>query len=72
MDWICCDLCEVKNKEGKKQDYLVIVNRYSSFIRAFNLGATKTKNVIWALEEFIKAYYGPPLLLTIDRGPQFS
>merc|ERR1712240_300379 len=30
MDWICCDLCEIKDKKGKKQDYLVIINRYSS------------------------------------------
>ena len=36
------------------------------------LGSTRTKNVIWALEEFIETYYGPPLLLTTDRGPQFS
>ena len=72
MDWICCDLCDVKDKKGKKQDYLVIVDRYSSFIRAFLLGSTRTKNVIRALEEFIETYYGPPLLLTTDRGPQFS
>ena len=72
MDWICCDLCEVKDKKGKKQEYLVIVNRYLSFVRAFKLESTKTKNVIRALKEFIKTYYGPPLLLTTDRGPQFS
>ena len=42
MDWICCDLCEVKDKKGKKQDYLVIVDRYSSFVRAFLLGSTRT------------------------------
>ena len=72
MDWICCDLCEVKDKKGKKQDYLVIVDRYLSFVRDFNLGSTKTKKVIWALEEFIERYYGPPLLLTTDGGPQFS
>ena len=57
MDWICCDLCEVKDKKGKKQDYLVIVDRYSSFVRAFLLGSTRTKNVIKALEEFIETYY---------------
>ena len=72
MDLICCNYCEVKDKIGKKQDYLVIVNRYSSFVRAFKLGSTKTKNVIRALKEFIKTYYGSPLLLTTDRGPQFS
>ena len=56
MDWICCDLCEVKDKKGKKQDYLVIVDRYLSFVRDFNLGSTNTKKVIRALEEFIETY----------------
>ena len=72
MDWLCCDLCKIKDKKGKKQDYLVIVDRYSSFIRAYKLGSTKTKNVIKSLEEFIENYYGPPLLLTTDGGPQFG
>ena len=72
MDWICCDLCEIKDKKGKKQDYLVVVHRYSSFVRAFQLGSTRTKNVIRALEEYIEVYYGPPLLMTTDGGPQFA
>ena len=72
MDWICCDLCEIKDNKGKKKDYLVIVDRYSSFVRAFQLGSTRTKNVIRALEEYIEVYYGPPLLMTTDGGPQFS
>ena len=72
MDWLCCDLCEIRDKKGKKQDYLVIVDRYSSFVRAYKLGSTKTKNVIRSLEEFIEGYYGPPLLLTTDGGPQFG
>ena len=72
MDWLCCDLCEIKDKKGSKQDYLVIVNRYSSFVRAYKLGSTKTKNVIRSLEEFIEGYNGPPLLLITDGGPQFG
>ena len=36
------------------------------------MGSTRTKNVIRALEEYIEVYYGPPLLMTTDRGPQFS
>ena len=72
MDWLCCDLCEIRDKKGKKQDHLVIVDRYSSFVRAYKLGSTKTKNVIRSLEEFIEGYYGPPLLLTTDGGPQFG
>ena len=71
MDWLCFNLCEVRDKKGKKQDYLVIVDRYSSFVRAYTLGSTKTKNLIWSLEEFIEGYYGPPLLLTTNSGPQF-
>ena len=43
MDWLCCDLCEIKDKKGKKQDYLVIVDRYSSFVWAYKSGSTKTK-----------------------------
>ena len=46
MDWLCCDLCEIRDKKGKKQDYLVIVDRHSSFVTAYKLGSTKTKNVI--------------------------
>ena len=72
MDWLCCDLCEIKDNKGRKQNYLVIVDRYSSFIRVYKLGSTKTKNVIKSLEEFIENYYGPPLLLTTDGGPQFG
>ena len=59
MDWLSCDLCEIKEKKGSKQDYLVIVDLYSSFVRAYKLGSTKTKNVIKSLEDFIKTYYGP-------------
>ena len=36
------------------------------------MGSTRTKNVIRALEEYIETYYGPPQLITTDRGPQFS
>ena len=50
----------------------MIVDRYSSFVRGYKLGSTKTKNVIKSLKEFIKGYYGPPLLLPTDGGPQFG
>ena len=65
-------MCEVNDKKGKKQDYLMIVDRYSLFVRAFHLGSMRTKNVIRALEEYIETYYGSPLLMTTDGGPQFS
>ena len=72
MDRLCCDLCEVKDKKGKKSNYLVIVDRFSAFVRAYKLFSTKTKNIIASLEDFIETYYGPLLLLTTDGGPQFS
>ena len=72
MDWLSTDLIEIKDKTGKKLSCLVIVDRASAFVRAYNLPGTKTKNIIASLEEFVEVYYGPPLLLTSDGGPQFS
>ena len=63
---------EIKDKSGKKSSYLIKVDRASAFVRAYNLPGTKTKNIIATLEEFVEVYYGPPLLLTSDGGPQFS
>ena len=71
MDWLSCGLCEIKDYKGK-QNNLMIVDQYSSFVRAYKLGSTKTKSVIHSLEDFIETYYGPPILLTLDRGPQFG
>ena len=50
----------------------MIVDRFSAFVRAYKLFSTKTKNIIASLEDFIETYYGPPLLLTTDGGPQFG
>ena len=72
MDWLSTDLMEVKDKTGKKSSYLIIVDRASAFVRAYKLTGTKTKNIISSLEEFVEVYYGPPLLLTSDGGPQFN
>ena len=72
MDWLCYELCEIKDDKGKKQNYQVIVDQYSSFVRAYKLGSTKRKSVIHSLEDFIKNYYGLPLLLTTGGGPQFG
>ena len=72
MDWLSTDLMELKDKTGKKSSYLVIVDRASAFVRAYNLPGTKTKNIIASLEVFVEVYYGPPLLLTSDGGPQFN
>ena len=72
MDWLSTDLMEIKDKTGKKSNYLVIVDRASAFVRAYNLQGTKTKNIIASLKEFVETYYGPPLLLMSDGGPQFG
>ena len=50
----------------------MIADQYSSFVRAYKIGSTKTRSIIHSLEHFIKSYYGPPLLLTTDGGPQFG
>ena len=62
----------MKDKTGKKSSYLVIMERASAFVRAYNLPGTKTKNIIASLEEFVEVYYGPPLLLTSDGGPKLN
>ena len=54
MDWLNTDLMEVKDKSGKKSNYLVIVDRASTFVRAYKLAGTKTKNIISSLEEFVE------------------
>ena len=72
MDWISTDLMEIKDKKGKKSYFIIFVDRASAFMRANKLTGTKIKNIISSLEEFVEVYYGPPLLLTSDGGPQFS
>ena len=66
------DLLEVKDKKGKKSHFIIFVDRSSAFVRAYKLAGTKTKNIISSLEDFVEVYYGPPLLLTSDGGPQFG
>ena len=56
IDWLSMDLMEIKDKSGKKSSYLVIVDRVSVFVRAYNLPGMKTKNIIGALEEFVEVY----------------
>ena len=55
MDWLCYDLCETKDKSGRKQNYLVIIDQYSSIVRAYKISSTKTKSIIHSLEHFIKS-----------------
>ena len=71
MDWISTDLAQKILSNGKKFNFLVIVDRASSFLRVYQLGGTKTRNVIYALQDFNDTYCGPPYWLTSDGGPQF-
>ena len=60
MDWLSTDLAEKKLSNGKKVHFLIIVDRASGFIRAYQLKGTKTRNVIEALQDFNDSYIGPP------------
>ena len=72
MDWLSTDLAQKTLSNGKKVNFLIIVDRASGFIRVYQLRGTKTRNVIEALQEFNDTYVGPPYWLTSDGGPQFA
>merc|ERR1712237_351 len=72
MDWLSTDLAQKTLPSGKKINFLIIVDRASSFLRVYELKGTKTRHVIEALQDFIDVYAGPPYWLTSDGGPQFS
>ena len=72
MDWVSTDLAQKILSNGKKVNFLVIVDRASSFVRVYQLGGTKTRNVINTLQDFNNTYCGPPYWLTSDGGPQFA
>ena len=72
MDWLSTDLAVKTLSNGKKVNFLLIVDRASGFIKVYQLRGTKTRNVIEALQEFNDTYVGPPYWLTLDGGPQFS
>ena len=52
MDWLSTDLAQKTLSNGKKINFLIIVDRSSSFIRVYKLKGTKTRNVIKALQDF--------------------
>ena len=62
----------MKLSNGKKANFLIIVDCASGFIRAYLLKGTKTRHVIEALQDYINVYVGPPYWLTSDGGPQFA
>ena len=72
MDWLSTDICQNKLSNGKKANFLIIVDRASGFIRAYLLKGTKTRHVIEALQDYINVYVGPPYWLTSDGDPQFA
>ena len=72
MDWLSTDICQKKLSNGKKANFLIIVDRASGFIRAYLLKGTKTRHVIEALQDYIDVYVGPPYWLTSDGGPNLQ
>ena len=60
MDWVSTDLAQKTLSNGKKVNFLIIVDKASGFIRVYQLRGTKTHNVIDALQEFNVTYCGPP------------
>ena len=69
MDWISTNLAQKVLGNGKKVNFLVIVNRASGFVKVYQLRGTKTKYVVWCLQDINEIYYGPPYWITSDGGP---
>merc|ERR1711895_181681 len=72
MDWLSTDLAQKTLPNGRKINFLIIVDRVSGFIKVYKLKGTKIHHVIEALQDFNDCYAGPPYWLTSDGGPQFS
>ena len=67
MDWVSTDLAQKVLSNGKKVNFLVIMDRASNFIRVYQLRGTKTRNVISCLQDYNDTYW-----LTSNGGPQFA
>ena len=72
MDWVSTDLAQKVLSNGRKVNFLIIVDRASGFLRVYQLRGTKTRNVIDALQDYNDTYCGPPYWLSSDGGPQFA
>ena len=72
MDWLSADLAQKVLRNGKKVNFLVIVDRASGFVRVYQLRGTKTKHIIECLQKFVEAYCGPLYWITSNREPQFA
>ena len=72
MDWVSTDLAQKVLSNGRKVNFLIIVDRAIGFLRVYHLRGTKTYNVIDALQDYNNTYCGPLYWLTSDGGPQFA
>ena len=63
MDWISTDLAQKVLSNGKKVNFLVNVDKASGFVKVYQLRGTKTKHVVWFLQDFNYLYCGMPLLV---------
>ena len=72
MDWLSTYLAKKVLSNGKKVNFLKIVDRASGFVRVYQLRGTKTKHVISCLQDFVGVYFGPPYIITSDGGPPFA
>ena len=59
MDWVSTDLAQKVLSNGRKVNFLIIVDRASSFLIVYQLRGTKTRNVIDALQDYNHTYCGP-------------
>ena len=56
MDWVSTDLAQKVLSDGKKVNFLLIVDRASGFFKVYQLKGTKTRNVISCLQDFNDIY----------------
>ena len=71
MDWLSTDLAQKVLRNGKKVNFLVIVDKASCFVRVYQLRGTKTNHIIECLQEFVEAYCGPLYWITRDGDHSF-
>ena len=68
MDWVCMDFASIQDKNnGKKLDYLIIVDHCSGYICARKMARTKTKHLMVILTTFSRTFSGAPYILSSDQ-----
>ena len=58
MDWISTNLAEKVLSNGKKINFLLIVDRASGFVKVYQLRGTKARHDIECLQNFNEIYRG--------------